>query len=250
MQMHHLYNFYWHLNENGLTNMHQFTVIHDGSTPGWRAAYLAFHVAVQFGAPLQVLIIEDEDGQNRPAEKAAQTEIGGRAAGLAIETHIVKISALDTILNQAPVINGLFVPRHLVTGEARIEQILETSSCPLWVVAEETEPRKMAVLISDLAEDEDLLAYALSLSQRMAETLSCLVIDDSPPPTTRSSPNLSWISLHEFTAPAIRSAVDTHSIDLLVIGSTDFPLVEEINCSCVVFPRVSIPNLSKDKVQP
>ncbi len=220
--------------------MQQFTVIHDGSTRGWRAAYLAFHVAARLGAPLQVLIVDREDNQDSSTQKAAQIEIGGRAAGLAIETRIVTVSALDTALSHTPVVNGLFIPRHLVAGDSSIAHLLAVMSCPLWIVSEETEVRRMAVLINDLAEDEDLVAYAVSLSQRMGETLTCLVIGDSPPPTTRSTPNLSWISLPQFSAPVIISAVESHNIDLLILRPPNYSLVEEISCSCVVYHPESI----------
>ncbi len=220
--------------------MQRFTLIHDGSTQGWRTAYLAFHVAARMGAPLLVLLTDSEINIETPAQRAAQVEIGGRAARLTIETRIITDFSPETITSNTREVNGLFVPRRLVAAGNAIPRLLETLSCPLWIVSEDTETRRIAVLVNDLEKDADLIAYASLVAQRMGESLTYLVAGDRPPPLSESRPSPTWISLREFSQPVVISTLDRSQTDLLILRPANYSLVDGSSCSCVVYPSGSL----------
>ena len=119
--------------------MQKFTLLNDGSVQGWRATYLAFHVAAQLGAPLQALLINSNNDEETLEQRAAHIEIGGRAAGVAIETRLLTDFSVDFLKGQPTVIDGLFVPHRLVPNEVSAALFLEACSCPLWITSQEPE---------------------------------------------------------------------------------------------------------------
>jgi len=71
--------------------MQRFTLLHDGSPQAWQAAYLAFHIAAQLGAPLRVLLFDADDDQDMLAKNASQIEVGGHAAGVNVRTFVTRL---------------------------------------------------------------------------------------------------------------------------------------------------------------
>ena len=132
--------------------MQRFTLIHDGSRHGWQAAYLAFYVAAQLGAPLQVLLVASDNDKNTLAKQAAQVEVGGHAAGVAIGTQLISEFSIGTVIEASGNINGLFVPHHLIPDEKTARHFLKALDCPLWLVSEESETNGTAVLVGDFFE--------------------------------------------------------------------------------------------------
>jgi hypothetical protein len=159
---------------NSYSLMQRFTLIHDGSSQGWQTAYLAFDVAARLGASLQALLLDSTDPE-LVTQNAMQLQTAGRAAGVTLETQIVPDFSAEIVVRSVGAINGLFWPWHLLLdGEA--PRLLEALSCPLWIVADELKTRQMAVLVDNLTSDEDLIAYAVIMSQRMSATLTGLAL--------------------------------------------------------------------------
>lgn len=217
--------------------MQRFTLIHDGSGQGWQTAYLAFHVAARLGAPVQVLLFDSAADQEILTSNATQLQTGGRAAGVSLETQFVSDFSLESLTKNMGMINGLFVPNHLLPSEETVSHLLQALSCPLWVVSDELKTRKMAVLVEDATADADLITYATVLSQRMSETLTVLILGARIPATPQRSPELDWMPLQDFSAPRIASALDQLHADLLCLKHHNFSLARELGRTYVLYPE-------------
>jgi hypothetical protein len=214
--------------------MERFTLVHDGSAQGWRTAYLTFHIAGRLGALLQVLLATSIADDELLSQTASQVEIGGRAAGVAIETHILPDPSVETIIENLGETTGLFLPSRLVPDMATAARLIGAAACPLWIVSEESTSRTMAVLVEDSFADEDLIAYAVRLAQRMTETLTGLLIGSSPAPADDS--RLTWIPLQDSSLPVVMAALDRLQADLLLLRLPLASLARELDCTCVIFP--------------
>jgi hypothetical protein len=115
-----LYFKYKNDNLDGYPLMQRFTLLHDGSDQGWQAAYLAFHIAAQLGAPLFALLVGSASDEKILARNASQVEVGGRAAGLVIKTRLVTEFSVDIVEENVADSDGLFVPRRLIPDEERL----------------------------------------------------------------------------------------------------------------------------------
>ena len=219
--------------------MQRFSLIHDGSSQGWQTAYLAFDVAARLGAPLQVLLLDSTADQELLAQNAMQLQTAGRAAGVSLETRIVADFSSESVARSVVAINGLFLPHRLLSEEQSLTSLLEALSCPVWIVADELKTRKMAVLVEDLSRDEDLIAYAVILSQRMSETLTGLILNEQVSQSSQGSPEMAWMSLQDFSEEKIASALDRLHADLLCIKHSKFSLARGLGRTCLVYPSVA-----------
>jgi len=216
--------------------MQRFTLLHDGSDQGWHATYLAFHIAAQLGAPLSVLLVDPTTDQKILARRAAQVEVGGRAAGLAIETRLVKNFSVSVVMENTSNIDGFFVPHRLVPNGKTVLGYLEALSCPIWIVAHEAKTHKMAVLVSDLTVDEKLISFTAALSLRLQQSLTGLVKEGLPNITTQINSVSAWIQLPGFSHNEIASALDQHGIDLLFVPASRASLIDTASFNCALFP--------------
>lgn len=216
--------------------MQRFALIHDGSKQAWETTYLVFRVAARLGAPLQVLLLDSKTDPQTVAQRANQLGIGGRAAGVVLETRVVPDFSIDTILGNTGTLNGLFLPNHLLPDDQTGVGLLEVLSCPLWIVSKEPKTRQMAVLVENPTDDEDLIGYAVLLSQRMNESLTGFFPDDHDSPALKNGTQMAWIPLQDFSLPVIASALDQIHADLLFMGSSRFSLARGLSCTCVVCP--------------
>ena len=217
--------------------MQQFTLIHDGSNQGWQAAYLAFHVSAQLGAPLQVLLGASTNKATL-VQRAAQVEIGGRAARVAIGTRLVADFSLDTLLENTTSIDGLFVPRRLVPDGKTAVRFLETLSCPLWIVSRGPEIHKMAVLVTDPLVDEKLLHYISTLSHRLQQSLTGLIQAEKVASMSQNDLELGWEPIPNFSSHEISTTVDQLDVDLLFVPASKASLIDHLTSNCVVFPAM------------
>lgn len=221
---------------DGYTFMQRFTLIHDGSDQGWQAAYLAFHVAAQLGAPLLVLLVDSTTDKKILARRATQIEVGGRAAGVAIGTRFVTDFSVHVVLENATDSDGLFVPHNLIPdGEAAL-RFLEALSCPIWVVSHEAKSHKLAVLVSDLVTDEKLISYTAVLSHRLQQALIGLIRKDEHTSTAPSDTISTWIPLSNFAPREITTALVQNDIDMLFVPASRSSLIQDLNSICVVCP--------------
>jgi hypothetical protein len=216
--------------------MQRFTLLHDGSAQGWRTAYLALHVAARLGAPLQVLVLDTVEDKETVAQRARQITIGGRAAGMTIETCIVPDFSPESLISNIDVANGLFIPSHLLPDQQAAASLFAALSCPLWIVSEESETRKMAVLIEDLTDDGELISYAATLSQRMSQPLTGLVTGEGLPQSTWNGVDMDWMTLRDFSLPVMNSALHRLNADLLFLQLSRFSMIGGLNCTCVIYP--------------
>lgn len=216
--------------------MQRFTLIHDGTSQAWQTTYLAFHIAARLGAPLQVLLSDSAIGEETSAQRAADIEVGGRAAGVVIESHLVADFAIETILENTNIVDGLFIPRRLIPDEETVKRFLNALSCPLWIVSKETETRKMAVLVGNLSEEKHLVTYAAMLSHRLNRPLSGLFMGVSLPTNADGAMGLEWMLLQDFSMPSVVSVINRIHTDLLFIHNSRASLISESTCTCVVYP--------------
>ena len=158
--------------------MQRFTLLHDGSVQGWQATYMAFHVTAQLGAPLQVLHIDPNNDGEALALRAAHVETGGHAAGVAMETHLLSNFSLDTLKENVTAVDGFFAPQRLITDGETVSLFLDAFSCPLWIVSEESKLDNAAVLVNDPMHDTQLISYVKTLSHRLQQSLTALVLDE------------------------------------------------------------------------
>jgi hypothetical protein len=222
--------------ETGSALMQRFTLLHDGSDLGWQAAYLAFHLSARLGAPLLVLLGEPKIDREMIAQRANQLEVGGRAAGLEIRIRPVTDFSVDVVVENAAGSNGLIVPRGLLQDNHVPATFLEKLSCPLWIVARESEMRHMAVLVKDPAADMGLIARSASLSNRLQEPLIGLATQDSIAFLTQSYPACSWHRIADFSPAKIVKVLDQLDINILFLPVSRLSLASEVPVNCVVYP--------------
>jgi hypothetical protein len=220
---------------DGIPLMQRFTLIHDGSDQGWQTAYLAFHIAAQLGAPLQALLGDSTDRETL-IQSAAQVEIGGRAAGVVIRTHLVADFSLDSLIENTNAIDGLFIPHRFIPDGKTAARFLEALSCPLWIVSQGPEIHKMAVLVSDLVADEKLIHYTTTLAHRLQQALVGLVQAGKLASISHSNLDLEWEPLLNFSSREIASTINQLGVDLFFVSASKAPLIDDLSSNCMVFP--------------
>ena len=225
--------------------MRKYALIHDGTDQGWQATYQAFHIANRLGAPLQALIIDPDQNQAKLAQRAAHVEVGGRAAGVTIETRLLMNFSLDVLEESITAIDGLFLPQRLIPDGETAASYLEAFSCPLWIVSKESEIKEIAVLLNDPAEDSSLISYTKILSHRLQQSLTLILPSDK----IQSEPaielqDLKWFALSKFSQSGVNQELENLHIDLLFISATYASMINELSCNCVVYPVDE--RLSKD----
>jgi hypothetical protein len=211
--------------------MQQFTLIHDGSDQAWQTAYLAFHIANQLGAPLLAFLFDPNKDNLTLTQRAAQIEVGGRAAGVVIETQILSDYSLEAVTAYSKESNGIFIPHRLLPDELTTSHYLEILSKPLWIVSGGSEVHNAAVLVTDFRADEQLINDTITLAQRTELSLT-RVIREKEPATTA----ISWISVADFSPEQITAALNQHQISLLFVPASAISLVADLSINCVVYP--------------
>lgn len=218
--------------------MQRFTLIHDGSDQGWQTAYLAFHIAARLGAPLLVLLVNSAADKKTLIQRSAQVKVGGRAAGLAIETRLVMEFSIDMVLANVSFMDGLFIPQHLIPNEETAERLLEALSCPLWIVSKDSEMYEMAVLADDFTADEKMISYATNLSHRIQQPLTGLIRENEFELTSDVDASITWIPLPNFSSMEVSTAMNQLSASLLFLPVSSFYLVKELSFTCIVCPMM------------
>ena len=216
--------------------MQRFTLLHDGSSHGWQAAYLAFHLSARLGAPLLVLLVGSAVDRDMIAERATQVEVGGRAAGLVIKTRLVDDFSVKVVAEHASGSDGLIVPGQLVQDEMLRARFLETLSCPLWVVTKESEMSKMAVLVSDATTEDSLVAQAASLANRLQEPLIGLARQETFAVLTQRYRAISWHQIPDLSPAKITGALGQLDSEILFLSDSDFSMANDLPINCVVCP--------------
>jgi hypothetical protein len=214
--------------------MQRFTLLHDGSNQGWQAAYLAFHLSARLGAPLLVLLVEPAIDSEMIAQRAAQVEIGGRAAGVVIKTRLVTDFSVDIVAENAALSDGLIVPRQLIRDEELAVRFLGALSCPLWVVSNESEMGNLAVLVRNPSTDKGLIDYSTSLSHRLQESLVGLARQDAVSSMRQFYTSLSWYQLPDFSLTLVASILDELGINIVFLPVSGVALAIELAVNCVV----------------
>jgi hypothetical protein len=218
--------------------MQKFALLHNGTDQGWQTTYLAFHIADRLGAPLQVLILDSGSDKAALAQRAAQVEIGGRAAGVTIETHLVRDFSADTLKENIKAIDGLFLPRRLIANKEAVSLFLEAFSCPLWILSlDDEKSNAMAVLVDNPLLNTQLITYANTLSQRLQRSLTALVLDEQFESTLNPElMGIKWMSLTTFAASQISQALNRLQAGLLFISEVNISITEELTGNYVIYP--------------
>ncbi len=193
----------------------------------------------ELGASLQVLLLDSTTDDELLTQNALQLQTAGRAAGVSLETQIVADFSAESIIRIGAAINGLFLPYRLLPDEQTVARLLGALSCPLWIVGDDLKTRTMAVLVDNITGDKDLIAYAVILSQRMSETLTGLILSEQTSQRLQSSPEISWMPLHDFSEARIVSALDQLHADLLCMKPSKFSLARGLGRTCLVYPTLA-----------
>lgn len=221
--------------------MQRFTLIHDGSNQGWQTAYLAFRIAARLGAPLLALLVDPAtDGKNL-TRRAAQVEVGGRAAELVITTRFVTDHSVRVLVENSAGSDGLFVPRNLIPDSETAQRFLQALSCPLWVISQEAELRDMAVLVADFVTEEGLINYTTALSRRIQQSLIGLVHASELALIPNDGDALTWMPLADFTDAEITAAVAQLDANLLFLSDTHVSMFSGLLMNCVFYPVAKNP---------
>jgi len=233
----HLLYFKYQKNQlDGYPLMQRFTLIHDGSSQGWQATYLAFHFAAQLGAPLLVLLSDTTADKHTLKQRAAQVEVGARAAGVVIETRLGQDFTIDVIAGNAADGDGLFISRRLVPDGETATRFLQALSRPMWVISRESEDHKMAVLLSDPQLEGELLRYTTTLSRRMQQSLIGIVQEERFGHLSNEEAGLSLKPIPALSPPEINAALRQLEIDLLFISASKVSLIEELSINYAIYP--------------
>ncbi|MFZ0548366.1 MAG: hypothetical protein WAM60_23160 [Candidatus Promineifilaceae bacterium] len=216
--------------------MQRFTLFHDGSNQGWQVVYLAYHVAARLGASLLVLLVDPTIDNEMIAQRAAQVEVGGRAAGLAIRSRLITDFTVEMVAKHASGSAGLFVPGRLIQVEKSADQLLEALSCPLWIVSEDSEIHKMALLVNDVVAEKGLIDYTTSLSNRLQEPLIGLVQEDKLATARAYDVTLPWWPLPDFSSDQIDALLNQLGYNILFLPISEINLVFDLSINCVVYP--------------
>jgi len=225
---------------DGLPQMQRFTLIHDGTKQGWQTAYLAFHIAALLGAPLLVLLDDSTTDQKNLFERVSQVKVGGRAAGVAINTLLVKDFSVETMAENVIDSDGLFIPHPLVPDEKTAIALLDVLSCPLWVVSQGIEAHKMGVLVNDLAIDMKLVTFTISLSSRLQQPLIGLIHDKLFTSLPQTDGEIDWIRLPDISLSEIVAVLEMNNIDTLFLPASNASLVKDLTSNCVLYPETKL----------
>ena len=218
--------------------MQRFALIHDGSEQGWQTAYLAFHIAARLGAPLLALLVDQATDWKKLTQRAAQVEVGGRAAELTIQTRFVTDYSVNVLAENSAGSDGLFIPRHLISDVEAAVHFLEALSCPLWIISQDVELRKMAVLVGDFVADEKLIDYTSSLSRRLEQSLVGLIRASELVRVHRSENSLTWVSLADLSQHEVTAAFAELGADLLFLSDSHASMLSELSMNCILYPTV------------
>jgi len=216
--------------------MQRFTLIHDGSKQGWQAAYLAFYVAAQLGAPLQALMVTSGNDRNLIAKRAAQVEVGGHAAGVAIGTRLIEETSVHAVAEVSGNTNGLFAPRRLIPDEKTARRFLEALSCPLWLVSKESETNGVTMLVDDPVAQETLINYAAALSHRIQQPLIGLVLESAFTLIPKVDTDFEWHPLPEFSIDTLSKTLNQVNTSLFILPVSHFSLADGLSLNCVIYP--------------
>lgn len=217
--------------------MNRFTLIHDGTNQGWNTAYLAFHVAARLGAPLQAVLVDANATDEDLKSQATQIETGARAAGVKIETQVVKDFSPITISESIATGDGLFVPHRLTPNGKAALAFLNRIHAPLWIVKEGIDPLQWGILPDKEIKNKDLLTYADGLSYRFETSLTGLITKKASSPLKKKFPRLEWHHIPGISLTDVALAVKTFHIDLLFLHASHASLVSKLKCACVVYPE-------------
>ena len=217
--------------------MQRFTLFHDGTEQGWRATYLALHVATHLGAPLQVLHIDPQKQQKALAQRATQVETGGYAAGVGITTDFLTDYSKDNLKRYATNIDGCFLPRPLIPDLESASPFLEVFNCPLWAASVEAKFNAMTVLVNDPVSESYLITETKTLASRLHQPLTGFILDAKVESMNVSeSANLKWMSFPEFSAEKITAALNQLQSDLLFTSPVNINLTGNLPVNSVFIP--------------
>lgn len=218
--------------------MQQFTLIHDGSDQGWQAAYLAFRIAAQLGAPLLVLLADSASNKKMLAKRAAQVEVGGHAARVAIESHLVTDFSVETVMKKKNNCDGLFAPQHLIPDENTARNFLEALSCPLWIVSNESEMHGLSILVGNPASDVALVHYVSVLAKRIQQPLTGLVRESELASISKAITDINWLSLPVFSSVEINASLKQLGVGLLFMSVSSLSLAAGLSVNYVICPQL------------
>ena len=217
--------------------MQRFVLIHNGSNQAWQTAYLAFHVSASLGARLMVLIIDPIDSNNPLSYSAKQIEIAGRTAGVVIETLKVNSSITDILVEYTREIDGIFIPRIFIPDAEVLNHYLDIVSCPIWIVTQNAEHNKMAILIENLSKEISFIDYAITLASRLQHSLTGLIQNSEPGFSHLSDFDINWYSLTDFSNKEISMALKRLEANLLFFSKKNASIIENLSINFVVFPN-------------
>ncbi len=144
----------------------------EGTPASWEAAYSAIHLAARLASRLVGVAGVDAQDERSARQWLAEFETGGRAAGIAVETHLLARLDLDSVLAQAETSDGAFVGRRGDEPPDMLNALFDSLTTPLWVVPRQVSVRRMAYLGGSDMADSASSRFAHSLSRRLGVELT------------------------------------------------------------------------------
>lgn len=191
--------------------MQRITAIHDGTLQGWDCLYLALHISARLGTDLQVLTSGMNEQGHSPAQMTERIVTAGNAAGIAVQAEALPELTTGAVLEQAGDVSALLIPAGLLSQPDLLPGLATSPGCPVWVVPQLVEIRRLAALLEPAA-DQAARNYASALSQRLGAGL--LFLAESTHPLVETEFPLSRLT--SFSPEALGRLVELEHLDLLI----------------------------------
>lgn len=154
----------------------------EGTPASWEAAYSAIHLAARLASRLVGVAGMDAPDERSARQWLAEFETGGRAAGIAVETHLLARLDPDSVLAQAEANDGAFVGRRGDEPPVMLNALFDRLTTPLWVVPRQVSVRRMAYLAGPDMADSASSRFAHSLSRRLGVEVTAVPATESTGP--------------------------------------------------------------------
>ena len=228
--------------------MRYLFVILDGSSGVKQAAYTAFDVAARTSAKLIGAVIQDQQSQSAALQAREEFETGARAAGVGfeVENHRSLFEGLASDTNKP--IDAIFISRSGITGQDFLIALVDRITCPLWIVPEQREIRRMMAIYDSSPAASAVLDLAVSLARRWEIKLDLLAFveeikfKNSLP--RDYSVRISVKNGKTSNPETLNQDIVRRRIDLALIGKPNDPsvlwdLTLQLNCLLAICPALN-----------
>ena len=223
-------------------------VVMDGSAGVKHTAYTAYDVAARTSARLIAAIIQDQQSQASADQALEEFETGARAAGVGFEVQRCPSLFDCLVVDSSKPIDAVFISRSSLTRPELIMELVDRLSCPLWIVPEQREVRRMMAIYDKSPAASAVLDLAVSLARRWEIKLDLLAfVEEIKFKNSLPQDYTVRISVKEenLSSPdTLNQDIVKRRIDLALIGQPEDPavlwdLTHKLNCLLAVCPPLN-----------